>query len=119
MADLQLTIRYRPPAFRPINRMLRICKWLYFVILPSLWLTTLMLVMLLPWLHPLLYSYFIPFMGSVFILGLGAWFVLYLLTLPIYPWNSYIAMSRDNFIVPSFLTMREMLTTGHIWSEVV
>lgn len=115
MADLQLILKYQPRALAPLHSIFYALKWLCIIIIPSLWLLSLVALLTVPALSTWLYSGL-----TGLLLGLGVGYacliaLVALLTLPIS--DSRMKLSKDGVVLP-WLTARASATrVNHIWSE--
>ncbi|HEY9730416.1 MAG TPA: protein kinase [Drouetiella sp.] len=115
MAELQLVISYKPKVLLPAYSAAYFAKWLFAVIIPTIWMVSLIALMVVPALRGALYSHIgLIFVFSGVAYGLFGVFI-WLLTYPLQ--DHYIKLSKEGIVLP-FLTARlRGQKSGFVWSE--
>ncbi|HEY9715713.1 MAG TPA: hypothetical protein V6C72_19720, partial [Chroococcales cyanobacterium] len=116
MADLQLVVSYKPQQLRPVYRVINLLCWLWMIVIPALWLSVGLALLLIPALKPVLYSQFSAAMVMM-IVPYGFLFVLGALATVPYR-DSYLKISKDGIVLPMLLARCCKTRANHIWSEV-
>lgn len=115
MPDLQLLVRYKPKPLKPVYDAAYVVKWLTVIVIPCVYLLSLLVFVLSPDLRAALYSN----VGLLFIIagagyfGIGAF--LALCTHPLR--DTTIKLSKDGIILPFLAARMRLMKSSHIWSE--
>ncbi len=115
MADLQLIISYKPKLLQPVFTIAYAAKWLFAIVIPAISLLSLLVFMLAPMFHDVLYGN----TGLLFVMlamAYGGFFAaIALVTVPLR--ENSIKVSKDGLILPFLAARARMMKATHIWSE--
>ncbi len=115
MAELQLVISYRPRALLPVYSAVYFAKWLFVIIIPTLWMLSLIVLMTVPALRSVLYSHtglIVVFSGFAYALFGG---FIALLAYPLQ--DHYIKLSKEGIVLPFVTARLRGQKSGFVWSE--
>ncbi len=115
MAELQLVISYKPKVLQPVYSVGYVLKWLLVIVIPAFFLLALLVLMVLPNGHVILYS---PFGLTLFSLAIAYLLIGGLTCAVVWPLiDSAIKVSKDGLVLPFLAARLRGLKSGHMWSE--
>lgn len=115
MAELQLVISYKPMVLRPFYSVAYLAKWLFIIIIPTLWLSVLLAFLLVPALHNSLYSQI-----GLCVIFLGIAYAMFATLVGLMLWPFYdhqIKLSKEGIVLPFSTASTRGRKAGYVWSE--